>query len=214
MLGVLGILLVNEDALGNLLVIEDALGILLVKEDALGILDVNPATPAVAAPRAPAPGNFDVNDEILGIPFGVLTNPPIPPTVFDAKLGFLTPDIIPSIPFGFGIFGVGSFGRSTFGISTFGRFGKFGFGMLGADIFGMLGTFGADGIDGTDGAGIDGADILGIEKSGIYQSSANVPPSYPGAPPPPTVKTLSLIKVGSESRNATSCSLIVLNCEA
>lgn len=139
----------------------------------------------------------------------MLTNPPIPPTVFDAKFGFLTPDIIPSIPFGFGIFAVGNFG-----ISTFGRFGIFGVWILGEDTFGIFTTFDTEGIagDGTDGT--VGAEILGIEKSGIYQSSANVPPSYPGAPPPPTVKTLSLISVGNESRKATNCSFIVLNCEA
>ena len=149
---------------------DDAEGNSLVNEDAFGNLDANPVTPATTAPSAPILGNLDVKEEILGIPFGVLTNPPIPPTVLDAKFGFFTPAIIPSIPFGFVISGIGNFGKSGFWISTFGsvgKFGKLGFGMFGADTFGMS-TFGILGTDGILVDGIDGADSFGKEKSDIY----------------------------------------------
>lgn len=225
-----GNLLVKLDADGNLLVKEAAEGSLLVKDDAEGnlpandptdgIFDAIPETPAAAEPSAAAPGILEVIDEILGIPFGTLTKLPKLPIVSDEKFGFLTPDNIPSIPFGFGMFifgtsnfGISTFGTSSFGISTFGKFGKFGFGIFGAFIFGMstLGTFGTDGTDGNDKFG---AGIFGMEKSGIYQSSDNVPPSYPGAPPPPTVNTRVLINDGKESRSSISCCFIFFNSDA
>ena len=210
-----GNLLVNDFAFGSLLVSEDAFGSLLVNDPTLGIFEANPAAPAAAAPRAPAPGIFEVRDAIFGIPFGALTKLPKLPIVSDEKFGFLTPDNIPSSPFGFGIltFGRSTFGKLTLGRSTFGKFGKFGFGRLGAFIFGIS-TFGTFGTDGTDGTDKFGADIFGIEKSGIYQSSDNVPPSYPGAPPPPTVNTLVLIRVGKESRSSINCCFIFLNSDA
>lgn len=136
---------------------DGSVGNLLVNVEAFGILPANDA----------AVGNFDVSDVMLGIPFGVLTNPPIPPTVFDEKLGFLTPDMIPSIPFGFEIFTFGILGIFAFGNSTFGKFGKFGFVMFGGEIFGIsaIGRLGTDGVV-TEGKLGDGN--FGIEKSGIY----------------------------------------------
>jgi hypothetical protein len=207
-----GNLLVKLEAFGSLLVREAAFGSLLVNDPIFGILEASPLTPAVAAPIAPAPGILEASDDILGIPFGTLTRLPRLPIVSDEKFGFLTPDNIPSIPFGFGIliFGKSTFGKFTFGRSTFGKLGRFGFGRLGAFIFGTS-IFGIFGTDGTDGTVKFGADIFGIEKSFIYQSSDNVPPSYPGAPPPPTVNTLVLIRVGNESRSSVNCCFMVFN---
>lgn len=173
------------------------------------------------------------NEGILGN-FNPPTNPPILPTVFEEKSGFLTPAIIPPNPDGFGIEGfgklgrLGNFGFGMFGTFTAGNFGIFAVGRLGAETFGILGRFG-DGILGTvvaagkfgtlgavgklgaDNLGTGGALTAGMLGDGILACipsgivySFNSPPSYPGDPPPPTVNTLVLIKVGNESLNATN----------
>lgn len=138
---------VSDEADGNLLVNDEAFGILPVNDDTVG--------------------NFDASDVMLGIPFGVLTNPPMPPTVFDEKLGFLTPDMIPSIPFGFEIFNFGVLGNAGFGKSTFGKFGRLTVGKFGEAIFGIS-AFGRLGTDMEVTGGKLGDGNFGIEKSSIY----------------------------------------------